>query len=70
MKPKENSDLRESRLRREAREAKAVADRLKKSVRTATAKRRLTNVAGANCYTESLLATLDERTTIVSAVGI
>ena len=39
MKPKENSDQRKSRLRREAREAKAVADRPKKSVRTATAKR-------------------------------
>jgi hypothetical protein len=57
MKPKENSDQRKSRLRREAREAKAVADRPKKSVRTATAKCGLTNVAGANCYTESLLAT-------------
>jgi len=57
MKPKENSDQRKSRLRREAREAKAVADRPKKSVRAATAKRGLTIVAGANCYTESLLAT-------------
>jgi hypothetical protein len=36
----------------------------------ATAKRGLANVADANCYTESLLATLGERTTIVSAVGI
>ena len=70
MKPKENSDQRKSRLRREARKAKAVADRPKKSVRTATAKRGLTNVAGANCYTESLFAIQDERTTIVSAVGI
>ena len=35
----------------------------------ATAKRGLTSVAGANCYTESLLATLGERTTIVSAVS-
>ena len=42
MKPKENSDQRKSRLRREAREAKAVADRPKKSVRTATATSGLT----------------------------
>jgi hypothetical protein len=39
MKPKENSDHRKSRLCREARKAKAVADRPTKSVRTATAKR-------------------------------
>jgi len=51
------TDHRKSRLRREAREAKVVADRPKKRVRTATAKCGLTNVAGANCYTESLLAT-------------
>jgi hypothetical protein len=41
----------------EAREAKAVAARPEKSARTATGKSGLTNVAGANCYTESLLAT-------------
>jgi transposase len=36
--PSGETDHRKSRLRREAREAKAVADRPKKSVRTATAK--------------------------------